>query len=115
MINLKEIKETIEELEERDNSFQNCEKLAALYTIVDHHKNISSPILQEFSDILPSYQLYCKVKKKYELKEIPEESLKVAAKTLCGEIKDFLVVLYANTNTEEERSEIKNMIKSLKF
>jgi len=115
MINLKEIRETIEELEDRDNSFQNCERLAALYTIIDHHVNNSSPVIQEYSDILPSYQLYCKIKTKYELKELNEEAVSVAMKTLCKEIKEFLQVLYSNTEMEQERMELRSMLKSLTF
>lgn len=115
MINLKEIRETIEELEDRDNSFQNCERLAALYTIIDHHVNNNSPVIQEYSDILPSYQLYCKVKTKYELKELNEEAVSVAMKTLCKEIKEFLQVLYSNTEMEQERIELRSMLKSLTF
>lgn len=115
MINLREIQETIRELEDRDSSFQNCERLAALYTIIDHHKDVSSPVIQEYSEILPSYQLYCKVKRKHELNELNDEAVKVAAKTLCGEIKDFLMVLYGNTSTEMEREELRKMLNSLDF
>lgn len=115
MIKLDEIHDAIEEIEERGVTFQNCERLAALYTIVDHQLNKVNPVIQEYSDILPSYQLYCRIKRKYELKEVTDEALRVAAKTLCDEIKDFLLVLYGNTNTDLERAELKKLLNSLKF
>ena len=115
MVKLDEIREAITEIEEQGVSFQNCERLAALYTIIDHKLNEINPVIQEYSEILPSYQLYCKVKRKYEMKDIDEETVRVAVKTLCEEIKDFLVILYSNTNTEMERAEIKKMLNSLNF
>ncbi len=116
MIDLNEIRDTINELEDSDNiSFNTCEKLAALYTILDHHRNEANPVIQEYSEILPSYQLYCKIKRKFELHEINDEAVRVAIKSLCGEIKDFLNILYGNTSTELEREELQKMLKSLLF
>ena len=116
MLDLNEIRDTINELEDSDNiSFNTCEKLAALYTILDHHLNDRSPVIQEYSEILPSYQLYCKIKRKFELNEINDEAVRVAIKSLCSEIKDFLMILYSNTSTDLERNELQKMLKSLTF
>lgn len=43
MVSLEEIEKTISELEGRDTSFANCEKLAWLYIVRDHLKNYQTP------------------------------------------------------------------------
>lgn len=43
MISIEEIEKTISELEGRDTSFANCEKLAYLYIVRDHLKGYQMP------------------------------------------------------------------------
>ena len=123
MLDLVEIESTVRELENQETNFVNCEKLAILYTILDYHSKdksqerptIVNQVVQEYSDILPSYQAYCNIKRKYELHEITEEAVQIGIQNLCKEIKEFLITLYGNTNTQLERNVINNMLKSLDF
>lgn len=72
-------------------------------------------IEKEYADILPTYQLYCTLKRKYELNEITKEAVIVAMRSLCVEIGEFLQIIYSNTNMEEERKELKSMLTNLNF
>lgn len=116
MLDIQEIKNTIKQLENEPTTFATCQKLANLYTVLDHIEE-SKPkvdkVVNEYSDILPSYNSYCATKRKYELNEMTEDALQLSMKTLCQEIGEFLQVIYSNTETEFERNEFKSMMKSL--
>ena len=117
-MNLQEIEKTIAELENADTTYSNCQKLASLY-IVQKHYNSQTPklnniVVKEFNDILPMYSEYCKIKRKYQSKELPSDAVIDAIKNVSREIKEFIKTLYANVDTVEEKEELTNMIADLK-
>ena len=117
MLNIEEINNTIEELENSDTTFSNCNKLASLYIVREHYqKPLKSPgtsVEHELSDILPRYKLYCEIKRKYQLHEITQEGVIVAMQNVCKEIKEFMQTLYSSTDMPEERKLIIQLITDL--
>lgn len=117
-MNLEEINNTIEALENSSTTFGNCEKLASLYICREHLTKAPPPetniqVEQEYSDILPQYRQYCSVKRRYQLHEISDEPVISSMMRVCTEIKEFIQILYSNTDTENERIQIHNMLSEL--
>ena len=114
-MNLEEINNTIEALENSSTTFGNCEKLASLYICRQHMATPDSnpQVEQEYSDILPQYRNYCTIKRRYQLHEITDEPVISSMMRVCTEIKEFIQVLYSNTDTENERIQIHNMLMEL--
>lgn len=105
-----EIKNTIEELENGATTYDNVIKLSALYNVRD---NLNSDTEKELEDILPQFRMYVAVKKGYQLKELTEDDLKFAMRSMCRDIEEFIETLYNNTELEDERTTIHNMLSSL--
>lgn len=112
MLNVNEINNTIEELENSNTTFDTCIKLAALYTVREHLKQPDT-VTQELDDILPKYQLYREVKRKYQLHELAESAVQLSIRDVCIEIKEFIQSLYSSSDMEEERIALNNMITEL--
>ena len=107
---LREITDTIEELENGPTTFDSCIKLSALYNVRD---NLKSDTEKELNDILPQFRMYVAVKKKYQLKELSNEDLIFAMKSMCRDVEEFISTLYQNTELQEERELIKMMLANL--
>ena len=105
-----EIENTIEELENGPTTFDNAIKLSALYSVRD---NLNSDTEKELEDILPQFRMYVAVKKGYQLKELTADDLKFAMRSMCRDIEEFIETLYNNTELQEERDTIHNMLQSL--
>ena len=117
MLDLTEIKNTIDELENGATTFDNCLKLASLYIVQNEHTKRQAetePVEVELSDILPQYKTYCRIKRKYQLHEASEDAVQSAMKEVCKEIYEFVHTLYSSTDMQAERDSIKNLIISLK-
>ena len=111
MLNLKDIDETIEELENGATTMANCQKLAYLYIVRDKiTKTDSDTVVQEYSDILPSYERYKTEKTKYQLGGGNKQGIINYLSLLCTEIEEFIKTLYSSTDTPEERAIIKEKI-----
>lgn len=114
MIDLEEINQAIDQLESTDPTFDSCQKLAALYIVRDKLTKMGqNGVFKELSDIFPSYAKYAENKRKFQLHEVSEDSLYAGINLLCIEISEFIRALYASTNTEIERTELRNLIESL--
>ena len=111
MLDLEVIDQTIEELENSDTTFFNCQNLASLYIVRD--KLGGTKLDKELRDILPTYRSYCEIKKKYQMKELPEEAVINAMTNVSKEVKEFIDTLYSGTDLEMERNIINDMIKNL--
>ena len=126
MLDLEEINNTIEELENAPTTYDTCIKLASLYIVKDnaesrlnsiverqnvHYNNVES----ELSDILPQYRMYCEVKRQYALNQLTKEAVLLSMQDVCREIKEFMQTLYANTEMQEERTLLKEMLNTLAF
>ena len=120
MLSLDEIDGMITELENTLQSFTDLQRLADLYIIKDAQKSrlnsivdTSNVTLQELNDILPQFKNYCMIKKRYQLNELPKQTVVYAMKDVCKELNEFVHILYSNTDMQEEREEIKNLIANL--
>lgn len=120
MFSVEELDDMIAELEDTISTFTDCQKLCSLYIIRDAQKSRSNSIvepqnatLQELNDILPQYKNYCMIKKKYQLNELPKQTIIYAMKDVCKELNEFIHILYSSTDTKEERVEILNMLDNL--
>lgn len=50
---------------------------------------------------------------RYQLNELPKQTVVYAMKDVCKELNEFVHILYSNTDMQEEREEIKNLIANL--
>lgn len=114
------IDSTIEELENSETNFSNCEKLATLYIIKEHYKQYP-PVLrglyddveEELNDIAPQYKTYCDIKRNYQLGTGSKEAVIKSAQAVCREINEFINILYSSTDMKEERDELKKLLINL--
>ena len=117
MFDLKEIQETIEQLENVPITLKNAQELACLYIIRNEHKTVENDadkrIIKEYKDILPSYTLYVDAKRRYQLGELNETVVLTQLENLCIEISEFLNILYSSTDMWKERKLIKSMLTTL--
>lgn len=124
MLNLSEIERSIKELESGSTTYGNCSKLASLYIVRDHLKsnyqpqtsyenNVKNEVVKEYSDILPEYTEYCKIKRDYQLQKITKDKVISEINDVCNEIKEFITCLYINSDMPEERNQILTMINEL--
>lgn len=111
-MNIEEINQSILELEQGPTTFATCEKLSWLYTVRDHLDQ-SNVVEKEYSDILPEYQKYKEIKRKYQLNEVSIDVLDESIHKVCLEISEFMKMLYSCTDTENEREQIHNMLVEL--
>lgn len=109
MLNIKDINETIEQLEQGPTTFEVCNKLATLYTVRKEYGE-QNAVSDELNDIMPRYKRYCKTKQQYQLRELGVVMVYQAMADVCSEISEFIETLYSHTDTEEERSMIQNMV-----
>lgn len=135
MLNIDLVENTIDELEHtKETNYELCRDLAALYIVRDYYeqkyekKKFNSPIkieqskdekpkseiVSELQDILPMYRIYQQTKRSYQRHETTKDIMLISMRNVCIEIKEFIETLYNNTDTEEERREIKQMLMALK-
>ena len=117
-MNLQVIRNTIADLENAENTFENCSKLASLYIIMSEAEKSkidtkSSGIESELNDILPAYRHYVDAKRNYQLNGTSEEQTVKALGFVCQEIYEFIQALYSSTDMPEERTHIRNLISKL--
>lgn len=103
------INEMIDDLEQAEESLSNVRNLSALYNVRANLLGSTKfdKTAKELNDILPSYNQYIEVKRKYQLKEVTADALYTAFNSLCSEIQEFLHTLYSCTDTEQERAILK--------
>ena len=115
MIDIEAINNTIEHLEQSDTTTTTiCNKLASLYIVREYFtKPKQDTVEAELADILPSYQNYIDIKRRYQLKELDLDRVEDAMLVLCHEIYDFIHSLYCNTESSVERKAITSLIDQL--
>ena len=121
MLNLDEINATILELENSATTLENCRKLAILYVVRQNAQNAilsdsdasESAVVEEYTEILPSYRSYVATKRKFQLFETTPEAVLASLSLLCEEIREFLTALYASTTSESEREVMQRCVASL--
>ena len=75
--------------------------------------NVKCSIDKEYADIQPRYHEYCDVKREYQLNNIPVSALETSVVYLCKEIKEFMQVLYSNSDTEFEKTAFENVLREM--
>ena len=113
MLDREEIANTIEELENGETNFSNCQKLAMLY-IVQEHLNPKSEVEKELNDVLPRYNMYRIIKRQYQMGEVTKDAVVRSIQDVTREIHEFIHTLYSNTDMEEEREALMDMLTDLK-
>lgn len=112
-MNIDEINTAISELVSGETTFATCQKLASLYTVREHlmpADDTEAKVISEYSDILPSYRIYCETKRNYQLNKLTISAVTDAMHNLCTEINEFLHIIYANTETQDERSILRDKL-----
>lgn len=108
-MDINEVNKTIKVLESGTTTFDNCMKLAALYTVRDgYNKEIA-----ETQETLPQYKNYCKVKKRYQMHEVGETIICESMQLVCNELDEFIHVVYSSTDTSAERDLIVNTLQQI--
>ena len=108
------VNELIDELEQSETSLSNIRNLSALYNVKTHLVGTTyDSVENELKDILPSYRQYIDAKRRYQLKEATVENVTYNMKKLCQEIAEFIKTLYSGTESQEERTILKKMIKDM--
>lgn len=117
MLDIEEIDNTIETLENGSTTFDNVLKLASLYIVKEHMQNAFTESVdapeRELNDVLPAYRKYKDIKRDFQLGNSSKDNLISTMKSVCTELKEFITTLHHNTECEECRNLIQNMIKSL--
>lgn len=113
-MNLAEVNEAIKELQESSLTLSNARNLSALINVRDYLQNVTQSVPdsleRELNDILPQYKNYCAVKRQYQLGQATDDLVVVSMRQVCKEVKEFLLILYQNTDTKIERNMIKRML-----
>ena len=123
MLDLALIENTIQELENSDTTFNNCEKLASLYIVREHLQDANltvvnkseKEIIDELNDILPSYSMYCKKKREYQMNKLGADVVLQSLQEICREILEFIHTLYSGTDMPEERHIIVETLSNIQF
>ena len=123
MLDIALVQNTIQELENSDTTFNNCEKLASLYIVRHFNSTGLNPVVQtnkdvvekELADIFPYYKKYCDVKRDYQLNKVGEEVVLTYLASVCKEILEFIHILYNSTDTPQERNIIVGNLSNIEF
>ena len=117
-MNLAEVNDAIKELQESSLTLSNARNLSALINVRDYLQNVTQSVPdsleRELNDILPQYKEYCAVKRQYQLGRATEDLVIASMRLVCKEVKEFLLILYQNTDTQIERNMLKRMLKETK-
>lgn len=113
-MNLQDVDSAINELKNSSFSLSNARNLSALINVREYLQNAtqSKPdsLERELNDILPQYKEYCAVKRQYQLGRATDDLVITYMRLVCKEVKEFLLILYQNTDTKIERNMIKRML-----
>ena len=112
MLDINEIQNTIKQLEDGDTTFDACIKLASLYIVADR-LNVSDEVESELSDILPAYQIYKEVKRRYQMNDTTFDKVLSSLAILSQEIDEFIDTLYTGTDDVKERHIIEETLSKL--
>lgn len=114
------IDSTIEELEQGETTFTNCERLASLYIIKEHYqkyplvlRGLYDDVEEELNDIAPQYKMYCDIKRDYQLGKTTKEAVINSMRGVCKEIEEFIRILYSSSDMPEERELLKQLINKI--
>ena len=73
-------------------------------------QSVPDSLERELNDILHQYREYCAVKRQYQLGRATDELVVASMRLVCKEVKEFLLILYQNTDTKIERNMIRRML-----
>ena len=114
---IKEVNDAINELLNGPLTLSNARNLSALIVVQSYLQNAiqseSDSLERELNDILPRYKEYYEIKRDYQLGKIPKDDIIISMRRVCKEVNEFLLSLYENTETVEERTMLKAMLKDV--
>ena len=117
MLDFNEIRNTIDQLENSNTTYDTCGKLADLYTVLQYHElqgnKTNDNVVDELSDILPAYTQYVKVKTEYKLNKTTKEAVIQSINGLNKEIIEFIDILFSSSDMQEEREKLQKTISDL--
>lgn len=116
-MDINSIIEEIQTLESGPTTVNNVIELASLYIVKEQLQNGNMPgingLQAEINDILPAYNKYCEVKRKYQLNEISDDAVIYQLELVLQEIADLVCTIYRGTDMRKERRKIKETIEQL--
>lgn len=120
-MNILQIEDTIRELKSLPNTFKNVQNLAAYIIVHDHIQKAnlvpsraSGTVSNDgMSDILPAYKSYIDEKLKYQSGNMIIDTLNKTLVLLTKEIEDFILTLYADSESKQSRRTIEKMVERL--
>lgn len=116
-MDINSIIEEIQTLESGPTTVNNVIELASLYIVKEQLQNGNMPgingLQTEIKDILPAYNKYCEVKRKYQLNEISDDAVIYQLELVLQEIEDLICTIYRGTNMRKERRKIKETLEKL--
>lgn len=68
---------------------------------------------QELYDIIPEYERYKRIKRKYQMHEISDDAVINSIQLVCKELYEFIQILYCNTDMRKERIQIESVLRTL--
>ena len=108
------IREAIINLENEETTPNNVSELAHLYTVYNQlSQNPENTGEDELSDIFPYYRKYLDTKRRYQQNKAIDSEVIQGIKDVCRELKEFIDVLYYNTDMNKERLCIRKLIADL--
>lgn len=114
-MNIKDIETTITELENGPTTYDSCQKLASLYVVRSNLSGVElDTTVTEYHDILPMYNKYVDTKRLYQMQKVSITEVNASMTQLCKEVKEFLLMLYNNTESASERGQIRDMIDAVR-
>jgi hypothetical protein len=116
MFTVDELNNIISDVENNLQTYTDCQKLADLYIIRNElfsHNDVADITAKEFNDILPKFRSYCMIKKKYQLNELPIDTVIHSMEDVCKELFEFITTLYSCTESKQERDCIISMLQEL--
>ena len=111
------ITDAINSLESSAATPQNVAELSSLYICRDNlesglNRQINASE-KELQDILPFYQKYRGIKRRYQLNQTTAGEVIRGMRDVCVEITEFIAALYSGTDMNKERICIRDMLKLL--
>lgn len=109
------IREAIESLEKAETTPDNVAELASLYIVYQNLNKFENndEVQAELDDILPCYQKYCEIKRRYQLNQAIDHEVVQGMKNVCRELKEFIDTLFSHTEMHRERMLIRKMLQEV--
>jgi hypothetical protein len=109
----------LKEMKAREPTSQNMRDVALLEIWLNMNaapnqiERLTESVTQN-KPILPAFQKYVEAKEKYQTKDTTKDKVLETLGAVSREIKSFILSLYNNTDTQEERNLLDKFFKNIK-